>query len=175
MTKTFKTLVDVHMSRARVRSLPATLTLEEWTRTVSDFEGLCSYCMAAPVAVLEHFIPVTRGGGTTAGNCLPSCGPCNGRKHGKMPADAMSRDQYEELRTYLLSRSSGLDCIEIPKRERLRSKQSEVLYLRITPELLANLREDCEAHCRNTGINPSPPEMARKILAEHYKNRSARR
>jgi hypothetical protein len=52
---------------------------------------------------------------------------------------------------------------------------SEVLYLRITPALLESLRKDCEAHRRDTGINASPTEMARKILVDHYKSQSARR
>ena len=44
--------------------------------------GLCAYCQK-PLPEkfeLEHVIPISKGGGTTAENCVLACKPCNRRK-----------------------------------------------------------------------------------------------
>jgi 5-methylcytosine-specific restriction endonuclease McrA len=75
--------VATHLSRARMAGTPATLTVPEWLATIEHFEKKCAYCRQRPYEVLEHFIPITQGGGTTADNCVPACTSCNGRKSGR--------------------------------------------------------------------------------------------
>lgn len=137
-TMTEHARLAAHLSRARGRDLPATLTLAEWTRTIADFNGLCAYCESAPVVALEHFVPISRGGGTTAGNCLPSCLACDDRKSGKHPDDlaaAFGADRIADLRGYLASRSTGQDVDPRTPREQKRVRiEGSNISVRITAE-----------------------------------------
>ncbi|HET9109939.1 MAG TPA: HNH endonuclease, partial [Ktedonobacterales bacterium] len=71
--------VTKQVLRARKAGLAATLTTLEWLQTLIDFGGRCAYC-SGPFDDLEHFLPISRGGGTTAQNCVPACRYCNGSK-----------------------------------------------------------------------------------------------
>lgn len=82
----------VYGSRARARrqGLPAVLTVAEWLDILIASEGKCSYCakvVGVQALVLEHRMPVSRGGGTTAENVTPSCSKCNGMKHRSSSAE----------------------------------------------------------------------------------------
>jgi hypothetical protein len=70
--------------RARLAGMEATLTLEEWLPRLKTFGWRCAYC-GGPYEVLEHFVPITRGGGTTVRNCVPACRSCNGKKGDRHP------------------------------------------------------------------------------------------
>lgn len=59
---------------------PATLTPRAWLETQIAFKGLCAYCGRAEGNVIEHVVPISRGGGTTSDNCVPACLRCNGLK-----------------------------------------------------------------------------------------------
>ena len=87
--------VNSHLRRAQKLGLDATLTLRDWLNAIDEFGGLCSYCQSRPHQVLEHFIPLLLGGGTTAGNCIPACKECNAAKHQKHPKD--STIQFKQL------------------------------------------------------------------------------
>jgi 5-methylcytosine-specific restriction endonuclease McrA len=69
-----------HLKRARNLKLPATLTMNQWYETLLYFHGFCAYCLRNAYGVLEHFIPLSSGGGTTWNNCIPACQSCNVRK-----------------------------------------------------------------------------------------------
>jgi 5-methylcytosine-specific restriction endonuclease McrA len=77
--------------RALQYALPATLTTEQWLRTLDVSGWLCAYCGRVPVELLEHYVPLEHGGGTTADNCVPACSTCNGRKGGSNPTDLDAR------------------------------------------------------------------------------------
>ncbi len=67
-----------HLRRARKRGQPATLTMSQWRRIVTTFDGKCAYCQEKSYEVLEHVIPLGQAGrGTTATNCVPACQSCN--------------------------------------------------------------------------------------------------
>ena len=68
--------------RARRAKLPATLTEEEWQQALEHFKQLCAYCGKNPWSCVEHATPLPPGG-TTADNCVPSCGICNALKRGR--------------------------------------------------------------------------------------------
>ena len=88
-----QTRVSKQRTRAHNAGLPATLTLVEWLQTLIDFGGRCAYC-SGPFDDLEHFIPVSQGGGTTAQNCVPACRYCNSSKdhprYKRLSSDALA-------------------------------------------------------------------------------------
>ncbi len=80
--------VRYHLGRAAALSLPATLTLSQWLAAIEHFAGRCAYCDTVSFTDLDHFVPLSAGGGTTAANCVPACGRCNTLKRGLDPTAA---------------------------------------------------------------------------------------
>jgi len=89
--------VRVHSQRRRARkaNLPNTLTTAEWQYAIDYFHGYCAVCdrplkdlFVTHTASADHWIPLTKGGGTTADNIVPLChgeDGCNNSKHNAMP------------------------------------------------------------------------------------------
>ncbi len=77
--------VRFHLDRAREQRRPATLTAEQWMRTLSHYHRRCAYCEDGPYEVLEHTVPLALGGGTTEENCVPACRACNSLKASRHP------------------------------------------------------------------------------------------
>jgi 5-methylcytosine-specific restriction endonuclease McrA len=75
-TKVEAQRVKYQNSRAKHARLPATLTVEQWISTLEYFKWKCAYC-GGKYELLEHFIPLSHGKGTTWDNCVPSCSRCN--------------------------------------------------------------------------------------------------
>lgn len=65
--------------RARRAGRDSDLTLDEWNEILEFFDNSCAYCQGE-YQVIEHYIPISRGGGTTSKNCLPACTCCNNLK-----------------------------------------------------------------------------------------------
>src|SRR6266704_461109 len=66
--------------RARVKGNEATLTTAQWVEKLRASQGYCHYChtfIGFRALTLEHIIPIAKGGGTTAENCVPACMDCN--------------------------------------------------------------------------------------------------
>jgi 5-methylcytosine-specific restriction endonuclease McrA len=101
--------VLTHLRRAHSAGLPATLTLSAWLHTLQDFSNLCAYCQKRPFEALEHFVPIDAGGGTTAQNCVPTCGRCNYSKGTTNPdshqLDLFINETRERVRRYLAGRA----------------------------------------------------------------------
>lgn len=91
------------LSRARRAGLPATLTQIEWARTIKYFNGKCAYCLRDKYNVVEHFVPMIKGGGTTKDNCIPACWSCNSRKDSFCPQvrEAFPREALERVKAFL--------------------------------------------------------------------------
>ncbi len=122
---------------ARKLGLPATLTAREWDWTVEHFGGLCAYCAGETATVLEHFVPVRHGGGTTCGNCLPACRRCNARKHEMLPdqfAPVLGEEAVLRLRDYLRGRSTGADVGAAPSPEAMREVFGRIVVIRFSAE-----------------------------------------
>jgi 5-methylcytosine-specific restriction endonuclease McrA len=72
--------------RARRRKLPDSLTQEQVNFALGYWKGQCPYCGKQTNSLfrgryhLDHFIPLSKGGGTTAENILPVCAKCNQAK-----------------------------------------------------------------------------------------------
>ena len=97
-------IVSAHLSRAKEAKVPATLTVKQWIATVDYFNNKCAYCQNRPFQVLEHFLPISLGGGTTQENCVPACKKCNGKKnsaHPDMFDQIFPQDKIEKIKHYL--------------------------------------------------------------------------
>lgn len=95
---------------ARQKGLSDDLTLAQWMQTVRYFNGHCAYCDKKPEYLLiEHFIPVSSGGGTTFYNCIPACGICNARKRDLLPQDVklIPSEAIEHVYEYLENLKTG--------------------------------------------------------------------
>lgn len=77
-----------HQRRAaREKSLPYTLTRQEWEQIKERFGNHCAYCGEHfDHLTQDHVIPLSRGGAYTAENIVPACRSCNSKK-GDMTAD----------------------------------------------------------------------------------------
>ena len=77
--------------RARINSLPDTLTIEQYDENLDHFDYKCAYCeceLTPDNHHMEHVYPISRGVyGTTKENCIPSCDSCNSSKHAKTLAE----------------------------------------------------------------------------------------
>ena len=109
--RTTSTNIAPALKEARRLKLPATLTLEEWLRTIARFEDLCAYC-GKRWEIVEHVTPTQRKGGTTFANCLPSCESCNHLKSSQTLEEWLANvEQVEQtswLQPYVESRAERL-------------------------------------------------------------------
>lgn len=88
--------LKIQLYRARKAGTPATLTLGQWISTLKRYTHHCAYCQIGPYEVLEHYIPLTLGGGTTEENCVPACQSCNLKKRNEHPEkDAQTGEHLE--------------------------------------------------------------------------------
>ena len=74
-----KDRVNQANTRARKLDLEADLTLDQWETILRSWSYSCAHC-GSHYQELDHVIPLSEGGTTTAGNCVPSCTGCNRRK-----------------------------------------------------------------------------------------------
>jgi 5-methylcytosine-specific restriction endonuclease McrA len=91
--------------RARSRNLAASLTLEEWSQTLIDFDNSCAYC-GGPYYGIDHFYPLSGGGGSVAWNCVPCCQTCNELKGSTHPLHLhhVSHAKIQKIQSYLHDR-----------------------------------------------------------------------
>lgn len=99
--------------RARLAELPATLTPQEWRYALDYFNGCCAVCgrqlkdlLSTHTAAADHWIPLSKRGGTTADNIIPLChgvGGCNNSKHDKNPIDWLT-EKYGKRKTNQIMR-----------------------------------------------------------------------
>ena len=73
-------IISGQRRRARVRSLPATLTAQQWKSCKEHFNNCCAYCEKSLPLAQEHVVPVVSSGGYTHNNIIPACGICNSSK-----------------------------------------------------------------------------------------------
>lgn len=69
--------VKKHLNKARKKKLPATLSLTQWLTICREYDYKCAYCERGRLESLDHVLPLSLGGGTTAKNCVPCCEACN--------------------------------------------------------------------------------------------------
>lgn len=69
-----------HRRRARKAQVECTLTKREWAGIVEAYGGVCLACGRGGDITMDHVVPISKGGGHTAANVQPLCGPCNSSK-----------------------------------------------------------------------------------------------
>ena len=77
----------VHVKREREKARELRKT--DWWRALVA-KGVCHYChrnVGAAELTLDHVVPVSRGGKSTRGNCVPCCRDCNAKKKAYTPAE----------------------------------------------------------------------------------------
>ena len=72
-----KCKIKQHKRKAKLKSLPSTLTKNQWDDTVSHFNNSCAYCGSEEQIQQEHFVPLSKGGEFTHNNIIPACMKCN--------------------------------------------------------------------------------------------------
>lgn len=81
-----------HRRESRKRSLPASLTSQQWEWLLEQSGHCCVYCgkHESEVGTLqqEHTTPIVQGGAYTVTNIRPACPKCNYRKGGRTPYQA---------------------------------------------------------------------------------------
>jgi 5-methylcytosine-specific restriction endonuclease McrA len=83
-----KARVQGQRRRARKAALPSTFTAKQWKVAKAYFDNQCAYCDKPLKRVhQEHFIPLSKGGGYTRRNIVPSCPSCNLSKNNHDPLD----------------------------------------------------------------------------------------
>ena len=83
----------MHKRRAKAAKLVHDLTAYEWEETLVGTEHKCVYC-GAPWEHQDHFVPLSKGGGYTALNMVPSCASCNFSKNNKDPFEFIRELPY---------------------------------------------------------------------------------
>lgn len=71
-------LIRCHNRRALVSE--TTLTPLEWLSIVEQFNHYCAYCGTRHNLTMDHIVPISKGGKTTADNIVPACSSCNSSK-----------------------------------------------------------------------------------------------
>jgi 5-methylcytosine-specific restriction endonuclease McrA len=82
-----KVAVLMQRRRARVAAALATLTAAQWEAILELHGNACAYCGKPGKMTMDHVLPVSRGGGTTADNVVPACQSCNSSKGAKTPEE----------------------------------------------------------------------------------------
>ena len=63
------------------------LTLVEWQKILTRYDGHCAYCGSDKQICMDHQIPVQRGGKHDKHNVVPACRKCNASKGTSTPAE----------------------------------------------------------------------------------------
>lgn len=72
-----------HRRRAKIKRLPATLTVEQWETIKQCFSHECAYCGKKKVLTQDHLVAVKNDGEYTRDNIVPACRSCNSSKKEK--------------------------------------------------------------------------------------------
>lgn len=67
--------------KAREKDAESSLSIEQWESAKEEFGNACAYCGRETKLEQDHFIALSKGGGYTRENIVPSCKRCNCSKH----------------------------------------------------------------------------------------------
>lgn len=98
-----KRAVNSQRRRALKRSLPCTLTPQQWQECQDYFNNKCCYCGKELPLTQEHFIPLAMGGGYTQNNIIPACLSCNSGK-----CDKAFSEWYPKQKFYSKKRENAI-------------------------------------------------------------------
>lgn len=111
--------------RARKSGVICDLTQTQWKIIKAVYQYRCAYCGKKPkMLTKDHIIPLSKGGGHTADNIVPSCKSCNSRKYTSMPPDFQPILIWRsDKETIGLAKDSG--SIEIKAKDEPDSRMTE--------------------------------------------------
>jgi 5-methylcytosine-specific restriction endonuclease McrA len=67
--------------RSALLGRPGRYSKEEWDSRLAEFGHACAYCLRTNIRlVVEHVLPVSRGGDSAIDNVVPACARCNSAK-----------------------------------------------------------------------------------------------
>jgi len=78
--------------RARKYGVPDTLTTVEWKKRLVQSNGRCTYCgtkVDPSKVVLDHIVPLSKGGSSSASNVTPACSSCNSNKNDRLAPNGL--------------------------------------------------------------------------------------
>jgi 5-methylcytosine-specific restriction endonuclease McrA len=95
-----------HKEESYRKGRSCNLQLSEWAETLRYYNRCCAYCKG-PFESLDHFMPVSQGGGTWVGNVVPACLQCQTAKGSQLPreVEAISQEVMERIACYLQRRA----------------------------------------------------------------------
>lgn len=107
---------------ARKRDLPATLSLQDWQYALDYFNGCCAVCgeqahdlFGGLTIAADHWIPLSKGGGTTPENIIPLChglNGCNNTKSSKEPKRWLAEQYSVDEASQIISRIEAyFECV----------------------------------------------------------------
>lgn len=67
--------------RANKKATDASFDAQQWESAKEEFGNACAYCGRSENLEQDHFIALSKGGGYTRENIVPSCKRCNCSKH----------------------------------------------------------------------------------------------
>jgi len=73
--------------RARMLGAPGFCTPEQLSDLIAYYNERCYLC-GAPYEVIDHVIPLSRGGTNWPSNLRPACNYCNNKKHASLPSES---------------------------------------------------------------------------------------
>lgn len=97
-TKRFKDLVRLNAQRRRARLQECqseNIGLAELEKRMDLFGRCCAYCGDDKGKLtVDHFIPISKGGGHVLLNIIPCCSSCNSSKSNRNPFDWYSQQEF---------------------------------------------------------------------------------
>jgi transcription elongation factor Elf1 len=84
-----------------------------WQIWCAAWAWACAYCRARPASgglVIEHVIPVARGGVTSPYNIVPACAACNRSKQIRTPQEWLTAERYDAFFDQCLDLGARLPC-----------------------------------------------------------------
>lgn len=96
--------------RLLVSSSGDTFDDADWKEILTYFDNCCAFCGSSKNISVDHFIPISKGGGNGKDNIIPLCRSCNSRKRDFNPFEIMKKynvDKQKEIK--ILSHLSVLN------------------------------------------------------------------
>lgn len=81
--------------RARIASVLADLTPQEWDTILEAAGHACIYCGSQEQLSQDHLTPISKGGEHTAENVAPACMPCNQSKGAKTVMEFLAEQEED--------------------------------------------------------------------------------
>lgn len=78
-----KSALITQRRNAKKKSLPCTLTNDQWDDIKKVFNNKCAYCGEETHLTREHFVALSKGGEFSRDNIIPVCKTCNCSKNDK--------------------------------------------------------------------------------------------